>query len=97
MPASSLDATPTLSMRIQFAVRATQSAPHNEDQVVVPHPLATGLHVVAWFPFDDELSPGSQNWPPQSEYRYKATQLVANLVAMAELDAFGSAIPTIIP
>lgn len=96
-PDSALDTTPTLEMRMHFAVRASQSAPANDDQVVVPHPIEAGLYVVAWFPDTDEKKGSdSQVWPEKNAYRFKAVQLLANLVATAELDAFSSNIPVII-
>ncbi|SOE97620.1 hypothetical protein SAMN05414139_10765 [Burkholderia sp. D7] len=96
LPDSNLDTTPRLKMHMHFAVRATQSVPATDDQIVVPHPIVAGLHIVAWFPSADEKTADTQIWPERNAYRFKAVQLVANLIATAELDVFGSHIPTII-
>lgn len=100
-PESALDGeAPTIKMTLQYAVRASQDAPANEQQIVVPHPLVRGLHVVANFYEADQMNNPNNlktDWPPEAAYRFRAVQMLANLVACAELDRFGAAIPKIIP
>jgi hypothetical protein len=97
---SALDPAPAIEIDLHFAVRATQEAPANDNQIVVPHPTVRGLHIVAWFPHADRgphAGASKVDWPPQAAYRFKAVQLVANMVATAESEKFGDAIPRIIP
>jgi hypothetical protein len=80
--------------------RGLRPAPANDDQIVVPHPTASGLHIVAWFP-DNDNEPHAKlvkaDWPPQTAYRLRAVQLIANMVVSAESERFGDAIPKVIP
>lgn len=96
---SALDPAPIIEMELHFAVRSAQDAPANDAQIVVPHPSVPGLNIVAWFPYQDR-EPHSKivtaDWPPPAAYRRKAVQLIANMVATAESEKFGDAIPTII-
>lgn len=97
---SVFDLKPMILIELHFAVRATQSAPANDQQIVVPHPAASGLFVVAWFPLEDRIQNSTEDqitWPSQHAYRFKVVQLVANMVAAAELEQFDGAIPRIIP
>jgi hypothetical protein len=101
-PDSGLEPIPTLEMTMHFAVRASQSEPANDSQIVVTHPAVPGRYVVAGFSSSEDTVIGAsgQNrtaWPDRNAYSYKAVQLVANLVATAELDTFDGAIPRVIP
>lgn len=100
-PDSALDGpAPTIEMQLDYAVRATQNAPVNDQQIVVPHPLVVGLYIVVWFVDADKVRNSDDikvDWPPQAAYRSRAVQLLANMVACAESEHFGSVIPRIIP